>query len=125
MHATLTAHDELTDTPSTRGAGNPSGGQIAITFGDPMTDRSYVSVTMSGTRLTLPQHQLIARMARAYPDQRIVVTCHHDRLGADWAPTALCDDVVDAVGRPPDFRYWGYAHLGVTFAGVVGCRSHR
>jgi hypothetical protein len=143
MHATLCdRHEPILDDDrdldrNERNAAERSdpaqpGAHIAINFGDPVSDRRYTSVTMSVTRLTVEQLQIISAMAVDYPRHCVIVTCYRNRRGGGWSPVSLRDDIVAAVGRAPELWYWGYDHLGITFGGArrhhdpsFACRSPR
>jgi len=56
--------------------------------------------------------------------KRIIVVSHHegsDALGN--TRTALYAQVAGALGRDPDYWYWGHLHNGIVYAPSAGCRG--
>lgn len=68
------------------------------------------------------QGAFLARVAAAAGSRKIIVMTHH--LGLDLTgrtPTALWQQVANALGRAPDLWYWGHAHNGIVYAPTAGC----
>ena len=79
-------------------------------------------------RLDQAQSGWLATIAGQYEaGRKIIVTSHHEAVlleeGAtkQVATTPLWDQVTAAVGRPPDYWYFGHAHNAVTYAPYKGC----
>lgn len=70
------------------------------------------------------QVEFLRQMAAAAGDRRIVLVSHHEGTNlAGTATTALWQQVVRGLGRPPTAWYWGHAHNGVVYAPVEGCHG--
>lgn len=72
--------------------------------------------------LDASQGAFLARLDAAAGGRRTMVMTHH--LGAGLtgvAPTALWQQVVTALGKPPDVWYWGHAHNSAIYAPLDGC----
>lgn len=49
----------------------------------------------------------------------VIVMTHHNGLTTDGtAQTALWTDVVSALGRAPDYWYWGHVHNGIVYSSL-------
>ena len=70
------------------------------------------------------QIEFLRSMAAAAGDRRIVLLTHHEGLDlAGATTTALWQQVVLGLGRPPAAWYWGHAHNGVVYAPFEGCAA--
>lgn len=64
----------------------------------------------------------LAAMAAAAGDRKVVLVSHHEGLTLDGsATTALWQQVVRGLGRPPTAWYWGHQHNGVVYTARDGC----
>jgi hypothetical protein len=51
--------------------------------------------------------------------KKVIVITHHNPTnveGTVTAPLPLWDQLVSALGRPPDFWYWGHVHNGIVYS---------
>jgi hypothetical protein len=51
--------------------------------------------------------------------KKVIVITHHNPTnvaGTQTAPLPLWDQLVSALGRPPDFWYWGHVHNGIVYS---------
>jgi hypothetical protein len=70
------------------------------------------------------QGAFLGRLSSQLAGRRVVVLSHHEGLSLrSGAPTALWHQVATALGRAPDYWYWGHAHNAVVFAPRDGCRG--
>ncbi len=93
-----------------------------LIFGlDSAYNASWDSMFMDGALGSLQQGWM-ARTQAAYPGRKIIVMTHHtgtDLTGA--TKTSLWQEVVDALGKSPDYWYWGHAHNAVVYNDIDGC----
>lgn len=77
-------------------------------------------------KLAGPQLEWLAQLPK---DKRTLVLSHHQGLDEKGQqPTALYAQVVDALGRVPDYWYWGHLHNAIVYQereGMLGrCVGH-
>ncbi|MBK9030959.1 MAG: metallophosphoesterase [Myxococcales bacterium] len=88
-------------------------------------DTAYFSTSHLYLDGALDEGQLafLRAQAAAAGDRKIVVVSHHEGLNlAGTATTALWQQVVLGLGKPPVAWYWGHQHNGVVYAPHEGCR---
>lgn len=57
-------------------------------------------------------------------DKRVILLSHHQGLDEKGEqPTAVYQQVVSALGRAPDYWYWGHLHNGIVYREYQGMRS--
>ncbi len=79
---------------------------------------------MSG-KIGATQQDFLKTTSAGFPNHRIIVMTHHTGLDLAGSPTTLWDEVAapTALGRPPDYWYWGHVHLGIVYNERAGCRA--
>ncbi len=72
--------------------------------------------------IAAPQIDFLRQLAASAGARRVVILSHHEGTNlAGTTTTALWQQVVKGLGRPPTAWYWGHAHNGVVYAPIDGC----
>ncbi len=90
-------------------------------------DTAYFSspdnLYMDGT-IDAHQRDFVKKLCNDYPGRKIVVLSHHEGLDLPGEQTnALWLQVRNALGRVPDYWYFGHAHNAVVYKPRDGCRA--
>jgi hypothetical protein len=88
-------------------------------------DTSYFSSSrnlyMDGT-IDSSQTEFLRRTCAASPEAKIIIVSHNEGFDLKGQQTnALWNQIKTAIGRAPDYWYWGHAHNAVVYKPYDGC----
>lgn len=91
------------------------GGYLLLGLDSAYFDRS--ELYMDGALTDTAQIEFARKQSSAPDVKTIIVMTHHTGLTTDGTKRmALYDQVVSAIGRAPDYWYWGHIHNGIVYS---------